>query len=78
LGQCCFPHFRKIKWTFKITENGKLPLKMVFIRNIYKIIDVYLHKYIIMNHFHIHTLYKFSYFLSSSQLYVICKIIQDE
>jgi hypothetical protein len=39
-----------------------IAIKNSVLNNLYKIIDVYSHKYIIMNHFHIHTLYKLSYF----------------
>lgn len=63
-AKCCFTHSRKIKWNFKINEKWQSTIKNGVLNNLYKIIDVYLHKYIIMNHFHfhIHILYKISYF----------------
>jgi hypothetical protein len=52
---------------------GIFVIKLGVLNNIYKMIDVYLHKDIIMNQFHIHNLYNWFFFKAQINLMQIFK-----
>ncbi len=73
-----FNHLTKVRWSFEFFLNGKILSNKGFLKTFIKLIDVHLHKCIIMSQFHIHNSCDFLQFWSSNHLYVIFKIIQSE
>jgi hypothetical protein len=61
-----------------MNEKWYFDVKYGVLNNIYKSIGVPLHKDTIMNQFHIHCLYTWSYFESPNQFNAIFKKIQNE
>jgi hypothetical protein len=52
--KCHLYHPTKIKWKYKTNEKWKMNIKHGVLNNLYKIINLQLHKNTLMNQMHVH------------------------